>query len=350
MKHYKLFVKLMIVATVLVALTPHFNSATADGDLVEINAVGSWTLSELGYGALEQTLESREERFTLARYLLPEDARQGGGTWYIVYLHLSIEFGDEGSPRQVQISASTNGLTAIQVLINQLPMSNTVVVDNLEFINGHVRYAVEGKTLELHVANFMLLAGAQPGENTLTFKVEQFVRQSSDLIAKKVHVFEDSSVIRTAWAPPALALDIDSPRRRFTVKDEIPLLIRLNSLGLPAKDVSVRVESVDGLEVLGEDNWQLAELSGEEVLSLRVIGQEAGTRSVRVIALGQNVSRKTVEAHIPVDHAWLGQPRTVVARWTVVSGLLGLGLISLWGSWRLKVSQARREQDVPSSF
>lgn len=192
--------KLIVLSVVITALIV-LGSCTREAGPRMIDSLGLWSLEKLGYSGLIFPREEPEEPIEAIsiEYILPENAAQGPESWYVIYLHFSIEFSDESDDGSVYVSASTNGRTAAQVKFmteKQQDDSLTIgwITGSENLIKGDVKHSTFSLSIEdIHFANYLQTSGVKPGLNVLTFKLEQY----DGAKVKGLRIFGDSGIALT---------------------------------------------------------------------------------------------------------------------------------------------------------
>jgi hypothetical protein len=201
-----------------------------------------WTLLELGYQDV-QLVHSQAGTKTLGQiqFTLPDNASQGPSAWYLIYLHVRFEIDETSEGGMAWFSASTNGFAAIQVKFEQSGRPSGTLWSTVDLINGGTRAFSLAQVIELPVVNYLQVSGVKEGINFLTFDL----RYVDNLKFRSVVVLNDSAIVRAPYAPPRLQLSATTPKASFNVGDTLPIVVRVANNSWPAKDVSIRLVSVD---------------------------------------------------------------------------------------------------------
>lgn len=170
----------------------------AEQPLTEIDSVGVWTLPDLGYADLTLPIQSEKESVSV-RYRLPENAAQGPDAWYMIHLHFIIEFSEASKKGSAYVSALTNDYACALIEFRTARQDGSLVIGwQTANVFGPQRDTATSPTIEIQFDNYLQVFGVQPGNNILTFEVEQY----GGARVKSFHVLDDTAIKVTREAPP----------------------------------------------------------------------------------------------------------------------------------------------------
>lgn len=334
----------MALLLAVVTLLTLAGLTTAQGAVTqgaELRGRGYWSLRDLGSGDLKIPLSGHSGQ-GIARFDLPQDARQGPDTWYLVRLHAGLELRSNTGNGLVYISALTNGRASNQIEVEVQRDSVCGVRlrwSVVDLLTGYRAREVCGPSIDLETTNFAQYRGIRPGSNALAFRIERI----DDIEVDSVRIFPDSGISVSGLGPAKLRFEpvtlarVVHPGTRFN----LPFILR-NVGDRPARNVKVGLEPVPGLDrPRARTHWYeviAPHSSVEGVFSVKA--RRPGYHSLTIGATS-TANRPAIELELPV------LPRTDesgarVRRWALIGGLglIGAGLIIVWigRRWRGKGS------------
>ncbi len=171
-------------------------------------------------------------------FQLPDDARQGIGSWYIVNLVLKADLDPSASSHaRNYVSVDTNGRTAAQIkLIDDVVAGRAGTRwSTYEMFTGWASGVVFGDSIILHFRNYLQIQGVRPGTNNFTLRLEQPV----GAVVSSVQLLPGSGVYRGELGPSNLAVDASASVTRLHVGEMLSLQYRVTNGGFPARNVGV---------------------------------------------------------------------------------------------------------------
>jgi hypothetical protein len=275
--------------------------AAADDPLTTVDAVGRWTLPDLGSSGFQLPVR-RDRAAVTVRYRLPEGSRQGRRVWYLIRLHIRVGF-RPGTAGEAWISAGADDYAGVMIKFKRTGADRgTIAWNSLDLIRGWVEHRTRGRTVEAELDNYVPRPGVRPGVNSYTVAV----RQTGGLRVNRLKVFSDSGLEVTRHGPARLVLTPELPKRPIGTGETFTVGYRLaNTGGRAARHVVVGLRTDDphtGLRVIGADRRRAARVARSAVRTFRLRARQPGRYR---ILLGADSSashpRKTIE--IPVAAA-----------------------------------------------
>lgn len=173
-----------------------------DGGARVIDSLGLWSLEKLGYSDLTFPCEDLPEAISI-EYTLPENASQGPEDWYVIYLHFSIEFSGQSDNGSAYLSAATNSYACAQIKFETERENDSLIVNWItgseNLFKGDTYHSTSSLNIEdVHFANYLPISGVVPGQNFLTFKLEQY----DGAKVSGLRIFGDSGIALTLQPAP----------------------------------------------------------------------------------------------------------------------------------------------------
>jgi len=266
--------KIALLAAGLALLLVTTGSAAADEDLVLVDSFGVWTLEKLGYGDLTLPVDGETAEVSI-RYALAPGAAQGPDGWYLIRLHLNIEVADNSGQGSAIVSALTNDRASAQIRfdVDGEGESFSMTWDSVDLLNGYIEEATASHDVEVRFSNYLPFAGVGPGQNVLTFKLEQF----RDIRISSIRVLDDSGIEYTPLSPPKLELNPTLPDNRVKLGDVFEIGYELKNVGdRPANDVAVGViYPREGFTLIGDTPHSFPSITGSVAgaFTMQAIGE-----------------------------------------------------------------------------
>ncbi len=173
-----------------------------EGGARVIDSLGLWSLEKLGYSDLTFPCEDLPEAISI-EYTLPENASQGPEDWYVIYLHFSIEFSGQSDNGSAYLSAATNSYACAQIKFETERENDSLIVNWItgseNLFKGDINHSTSSLNIEdVHFANYLPISGVVPGQNFLTFKLEQY----DGAKVSGLRIFGDSGIALTLQPAP----------------------------------------------------------------------------------------------------------------------------------------------------
>lgn len=318
----------LLFAGVMVTLVAiQLPAATFADSPVLVDSLGDWPMQRLGYNGVDIPMQGQRHVASI-QYQLPPDATQGGKTWYMVRLHLTIDFSKDTGHGIALVSADTNGRTAAQMSFETRPQSEGLTVrrKSIDLVDGTRTDDISSNMVEGMQSNYLQSTGVQAGTNTLAFQVEMF----GDIIVNDVHIAEDSGIQLTALSPARIRLNANSEGQHVRVGDSFKVNFSVSNDGdSMAKNIIVRAEyPQDSMETVGpsEDRMvQLGKGSRKGTLTLRAL--KAGRQSI-VLQATSSANRPAAVVDVYVNNTGsLIYRLSTAARWMIP----GISMLCLVG-------------------
>lgn len=220
-------------------------------------------------------------------FQLASNARQGGKSWWIVDFYAHVEVKRLATPTLTYLSFMTNGRTAVQVKV-EIPERGDSRPTTWSFY-GIVSGTKSGQSrsggIDIHVQNYLQLAGVQPGTNAWSVSLEHFGGPNKT----SVHILPTTKLMYGLPAPanPKVVIDLADITATQGVLN-LPVTMR-NRGGAPSREVVITV-NVDGhrLRELQSSEFRVKELTGQGVLRrvwrYRIVGSGRTRVDVRMKA------------------------------------------------------------------
>ncbi len=236
-------------------------SVFAIEQLEVIDSYGNWTLNRLGYLPILFTGQNDTESYTV-RYILPPNASQGPGDWYLVNLNFLIEFSKNSTNGYAYVSALTNNRSSALIKFTVKKNNDSLLINWSERnLLGVSRYSTTSSVINVSFTNYLQYQGVIPGVNTLTFKLEQH----GDIKVKRLEISPTTGIELTPLSPPELKLDVKLPRDSISNGDSFIINFTLKNFGdQPPEDVLVRaVYPKEALELVGDASYYAPHLENK---------------------------------------------------------------------------------------
>lgn len=289
-----------LLAASIVALVSA-NGVAVAGEGPVIDKRGVWTLTRLGLD--KQTImgdPGAERLVKTVRFRLPEGARQGGSTWYLLRYHFRLVIAPDSGSGRIYVGASTNDRASAQIRfdVDRAGSRVSVVSHELGFVAGSQTRAATSLTQEFHFANFLQYKGVKPGINTLSFEVEQYAQAKF----RSLTVSPDSGIELSALGPSEVTMTVAVPRRNIEVGEAFELVVDLkNRRGRSPGSATVRLALPSGLTARTGASMTLRWPEGKRAIraTFRLRSSRAGRHGVGVSAVTP-VTRPTTSVAIAI--------------------------------------------------
>ncbi len=217
--------------------------------------------------------------------------------------------------------------------------SQRITWSSVDLLNGYIEESTASHEVEVDFSNYLQDSGVRPGENALTFQLEQF----QDVKVSSVRVFSDSGIEYTPLSPPKLELEPKFPHERVRPGDVFEIAYQLTNVGgRPAADVAVGViYPPEGFTLIGETPHSYPSITGsvEGVFTLKAIGEG----SHRIVLGAESPSSRQVAEIQAVVYPPSGTFLTKGRLWVAVPLILLSALLIVVVGRRLAPSSRARK-------
>ena len=322
------------------------SSAGAERDSpVTLDSYGFWSLERLGYSDLDVPVS--QTGAVSAHYVLPPDARQGPDDWYLIRLHVALEFSETSPPGRVYIEAATNGAAAAMLTVSfEVEAGQPKLTwDGVSLGEGSRHEQVDSRRSEIRYSNYVQYSGVKGGDNVLTFGLEQL---TGARLKNLLVLAADSGVEFTHKSPPKLEIKVEPTAKRVDVGDELNLNLEIRNHGdWSLSEVVAETRPDDSaLQVDGQSVQRLSLVDGVAVGSFALTARQSGIHRVSVRASGGGAaSATTFDVQVGGD----GQSSSLL-RLDFLAGLALLGggsllttsIVVTWAFGNLRRIRSRR--------
>ena len=273
-----------IAATVVLTI---LTVGSAAGEAPLIGSDGLWTLEDLGHGDIQVPVQGEVRSSSPISYLLPDDAVQGHGSWYMLFLHFILELGQDSSDGRIYVAGKANDRAAAQVKFTRSGHTGGTLWSTTELLSGGSSGFSLDNSLEVYYINYIPNDGVLPRLNELTFQLEQY----DGAKVERLSILRDSGIIRTKLGPPKIQLGFQVPKRHLDPGDEFTIDVVLSNAGWPAKEVELEASYPrEALEMITPNSMLFPSLgerhkwpftfrllqTGRHVIQFRATGKSGG--------------------------------------------------------------------------
>lgn len=248
----------------------------------------SWSLDAAGYPRVVLLPGKATATKRSVVLLLPNGAVQGGKTWYRIHLHYRLSLDPRTPPGHVYVEAATDGWPCAMIRfdvtrVGGKPRVREVASGLVDGVRAKEVALVHEGTFE----NFLEYRGVRGGRNVVTFTVERYGQARF----RRLTVFGDTAIVRSAAGLPALSLEPFAPR---SVRAGVPFALRVrvrNTGGV--RTLGGRVDLVPGsaLRQLAAGTFPTLLPGAVAMGSLRLLAPHRGRYVFTVTAEGGNASQ-----------------------------------------------------------
>jgi hypothetical protein len=275
--------------------------------------------------ARQAHIRPAKTRAAFFRFQLPPGARQGPKVWYVIRLHLAVEFAPSSGPGHAFLFGDTNGRTAAMIQFSasaEADRATAIRWSSIDLVNGRRERAIQGRKTRITFVNYLQRAGVRGGENELSLTLEQFGR----LRVRSVTIFGQSGIYKTLDAPARLKLEGSLLPDEVHVGENFTIRVRVRNLGdLSARRVTLGANAPAEIEILGDHPVRLGEVRKRATADLRFRAIAPGVHRIMIGATSTANRPGTVVA-VAVQGEPAAQEGTRV-RYAVAAVAVGAGLL-----------------------
>lgn len=271
---------------------------------------GTWTLARLGYGDLSvpgpRGGALRSSRSVTFR--LPRGAHQGGRTWYIGRVFLTVHLAPTSGSGLAYASALSGRDAFAQIKLQIRRRRNRLITtwSTVGLITGPVRRTTAGRQIRISFANYLTYDSIRAGPRRIDFQVEQFgaARVASVDVGRRSGL----RVTRTGPGAVAITARLRAAPARVNVPAVLDITLR-NPGDLAVTNLTGHVEAA-GAAVAGNGSFSVRRLpAGRSVVqSVRLVPRKAGRLQV-FVQVSSSANRAIHQLELEVRRAH-GTPRT----------------------------------------
>lgn len=185
---------------------------------------------------LSKTLDAAGTRF--ARFRAPSGTLQGRPHWYAIKARLRIRMNQNaanGSVADVLVLTDHHTDFMVHIVSGRLDGLPAVRWSSDDLFVGPAAGLVLRRTLELTARNYVEAQGIHGGANSMSI----LLRQGTSGPVRTALLLPGSTVTGRIRPPPRLILNVWTRQPRARVGDVIRVRYQIQSLGVPAREVSV---------------------------------------------------------------------------------------------------------------
>jgi hypothetical protein len=211
----------------------------ARADPPRLESFGFWNLARLGAtGPVRLTPAARVRRFT---FILPEGARQGAGSWYLVRLDFRLVLQRRSGNGVVYVEANTRGHAGglVEFRVHRKRGAPELTWNAIGIVDGIQTGRTRSRSVTVRFRNYVQERGIAAGLNTLSFDYQEL----GEARVERVELLPSSGIEFTDRSPALVRFGIPTLTKEVHVGDRVRIPFALRNDGdRPVGAVRVRVE------------------------------------------------------------------------------------------------------------